>query len=58
MFSFVVNNDAEYYDQINMTALWDKFKKKSSVASWTSWIKDWEFSLEKKEVFQDKIPKF
>lgn len=29
MFSFVVNNDAEYYDQINMTALWDKFKKKN-----------------------------
>lgn len=28
MFSFVVSNGAEYYDQINMTALWDKLKKK------------------------------
>lgn len=27
MFSFVVSNGAEFYDQINMTALWDKLKK-------------------------------
>lgn len=28
--SFVVSNGAEYYDQINMTALWDKLKKKKN----------------------------
>lgn len=27
--SFVVGNGAEYYNQINMTALWDELKKKS-----------------------------
>lgn len=55
MFSFVVSNGAEYYDQRNETAFSDKLKKKekkSSVASWTNWIKAGEFCS------AYKIPKF